>query len=68
MDGNKVVDEVDFDGDPGIDFDVNTGCTLDCKTAVDMVIDSKRNVSFDPKKDKVVSLDMRVDNTGFDAT
>ena len=65
-DGNKVVDEVDFDGDPGIDFDVNTYSTLDCKTAVDMVIDSKRNV--DLKKDEGVSLDARVDNAGFDAT
>lgn len=65
-DGNKVVDEVDFDGDPGIDFDVNTEGTLDCKTAVDMVIDSKRNV--DLKKDEGVSLDVRVDNAGFDAT
>lgn len=67
-DGNKVVDEVDFDGDPWIDFDVNTDCTLDCKTAEDMVIDSKSNVSFDLKKDDGVSLDMRVDNAGFDAT
>lgn len=65
-DGNKVVDEVDFDGDPAIDFDVNTDGTLDCKTAVDMVIDSKRNV--DLKKDEGVSLDVRVDNAGFDAT
>lgn len=65
-DGNKVVDEVDFDDDPGIDFDVNTDCTLDCKTAVDMVIDSKRNA--DLKKDEGVSLDVRVDNAGFDTT
>lgn len=31
-----------------------------------MVIDSKRNV--DLKKDEGVSLDVRVDNAGFDAT
>ena len=68
-DGNKVGDEADIDGDPG--SQVKNDCTLDCRTVVDIVTDSKREASFDLKKDALsegVSPGATVDNIGFDTT
>lgn len=53
-DGSKVGDNVDFNGDPGSDFGVETDCTLDCNTVVDIVVSEG------------VPLDATVNNIGFD--